>query len=265
MRQDKAQVTIMTMNLRFGLARDNENGWQHRKPMVEKLLNRYPSDFLGIQEVNHFQADFLVRALPGYGVMGQHNLSIDYWQSNLIFFHPSWQCLEQKHYFLSDTPNKSSKLPGSKWPRQCVIGLFEKGKERILLVNTHFDFDPLVQEKSAELVLSFLSEFPKGLPVVITGDFNANPGSLAHTLFKSHGFSGVFDNENITTFHEFEGKETGRQIDWILYREGVNPVFQQVVKDSFSNRFPSDHYPVRAGFDGLSSDESFNLKGKNGI
>ena len=38
MRQDKAQVTIMTMNLRFGLAKDNENGWQHRKPLVETLL-----------------------------------------------------------------------------------------------------------------------------------------------------------------------------------------------------------------------------------
>jgi endonuclease/exonuclease/phosphatase family metal-dependent hydrolase len=248
MEQDKAQMTIMTMNLRFGLARDGENGWEHRRSLVTQILKKYSADFLGFQEANHFQTDFLIRSLPGYRVLGQHNKTVDWWQSNLIFFHRSWQCLEQRHYFLSDTPDVTSKLAGSKWPRQCVIGLFQKEKDRIIVANTHFDFKAAVQEKSAKLVMKFLSEFPSDLPVVITGDFNANPGSPAHTLFKSKGFAGVFDNEPTTTFHGFEGKETGRQIDWILYRGGMVPIFQQVVKDSFSNRFPSDHYPVRACF-----------------
>lgn len=248
MRQDKARVIVMTMNLRFGLAQDGENGWRYRKPLVAKLLKKYPSDFFCFQEANHFQTDFLIRALPGYQVLGQHNKAIDWWQSNLIFFQPPWQCVEQKHYFLSDTPDVTSKLPGSKWPRQCVIGLFQKEKEKIIVVNTHFDFDLFVQEKTAKLVMGFLSEFPIGLPMVILGDFNSNPGSLAHLLFKAQGFDGVFDNEDITTFHGFEGKDTGKQIDWILYQGGLTPIFQQVVTDSFSNRFPSDHYPVRAGF-----------------
>jgi endonuclease/exonuclease/phosphatase family metal-dependent hydrolase len=248
MEQDKAQMTIMTMNLRFGLARDGENGWRHRKFLVDRLLKNYSADFLGFQEANHFQADFLIHALPGFKVMGQHNQSIDWWQSNLIFFHRSWQCLEQRHYFLSDTPGVTSKLAGSKWPRQCVIGLFQKEKYQILVVNTHFDFESSVQEKSAGLVMDFLSEFSADLPVVIMGDFNSNPGSPAHTRFKTRGFDGVFDNETTTTFHGFEGKDTGKQLDWILHRGGLIPVFQQVVTDSFSNRFPSDHYPVRAGF-----------------
>ncbi|MBU0970956.1 MAG: endonuclease/exonuclease/phosphatase family protein [Proteobacteria bacterium] len=249
MEKNKAQTTIMTMNIRFGLARDKKNRWQHRKSLVERVLKKYPSDFLGVQEVNHFQADFLKTVLPGYGVMGQHNTADDLWQSNLIFSHPSWQCLEQNHYFLSDTPKVLSKLAGSRWPRQCVIGLFEKNADRILMVNTHFDFDPLVQEESAKLVINFISNFPRALPVVIVGDFNANPGSPAHRLFKDRGFEGVFDKEPITTFHGFDGRKTGQQIDWILYQGGLVPVFQQVVSDSFSGRFPSDHYPVRAGFD----------------
>ncbi len=248
MRQDKTRVIVMTMNLRFGLARDGENGWQHRKPLVAELLKKYPSDFFCFQEANHFQADFLIRTLPGYQVLGQHNKTIDWWQSNLIFFCPPWQCLEQKHYFLSDTPDVTSKLPGSKWPRQCVIGLFQKEKEKIIVVNTHFDFDLFVQEKTAELVMGFLSEFPAGLPRVILGDFNGNPGSPAHIFFKARGFDGVFDNEAVTTFHGFEGRDTGKHIDWILCQGGLTPIFQQVITDSFSNRFPSDHYPVRAGF-----------------
>jgi endonuclease/exonuclease/phosphatase family metal-dependent hydrolase len=253
MGKDSAQTIMMTMNLRFGLAQDGENGWQHRKPLVAKLLEKYPADFMGFQEVNHFQADFLTRTLPGYEGVGQHNQALDRWQSNVIFFHPSWHCVEQRHYFLSETPKVTSKMPGSKWPRQCVIGRFQKEKKQILVVNTHFDFDPVVQEKSSRLVVEFLSKFPPDLPVVIMGDFNANPGSRAHVLFKSQGFAGVFDpvsDQRITTtFHGFEGRNTGKQIDWILYKGGVVPVFQQVVTDSFSNRFPSDHYPVRAGFD----------------
>lgn len=248
MRQDKAQLTMMTMNIRFGLARDGENGWQHRKFLVDKLIKKYPGDFFCFQEVNHFQADFLVRALPGYRVLGQHNKRIDWWQSNLILSHPSWNCLEQKHYFLSDTPTVTSKLSGSKWPRQCVIGLFRREKDQILVVNTHFDFAPGVQEKSAKLVMGFLSEFPP-LPIVIMGDFNSNPGSLAHVLFKTQGFEGAFDDEITTTFHGFEGTDTGKYIDWILYQGGLTPAFCQVVTDSFTNRFPSDHYPVRAVFD----------------
>jgi len=238
----------MTMNLRFGLARDGGNGWEHRKFLVAKLLKKYPADFWGIQEVNHFQADFLRRTLSGYRALGQHNLSFDRWQSNMIFFHPSWECLEQKHYFLSDTPDVTSKFADSKWPRQCVMGMFKKNKERIVVVNTHFDFLSSVQEKSASLIVKWLSKFSPGLPVLITGDFNANPGSRAHTLFKTHGFAGVFDEKITTTFHDFEGKDTGKQLDWILYRGGLSPVFSRVVKDSFSNRFPSDHYPVRAVF-----------------
>ncbi|MDA3917332.1 MAG: hypothetical protein PF690_10195 [Deltaproteobacteria bacterium] len=61
-----SQVTVMTMNLRFGLARDGENGWTHRKhldwilfrgglvPVFRQVvkyssLNRFPSDHYPVQ------------------------------------------------------------------------------------------------------------------------------------------------------------------------------------------------------------------------
>jgi endonuclease/exonuclease/phosphatase family metal-dependent hydrolase len=116
-------------------------------------------------------------------------------------------------------------------------------------VNTHFDFDPGVQAQSAGLVMDFLAAFPRDLPVIILGDFNAEPGSLAHERFRSQGFHLVFDHENITTFHGFTGKKTGKFIDWILYRGLLSLGSCQVITDSFSGRFPSDHYPVRAVFD----------------
>ena len=117
------------------------------------------------------------------------------------------------------------------------------------MANTHFDFNPRVQEKSAGLVMDFLSEFPKDLPVIVTGDFNCDPGSPAYEVFRNKGFGEVFENQNITTFHDFEGRATGKHLDWILFRGGLVPVFRQIVKDSYLNRFPWDHYPVQARFE----------------
>ena len=243
-----APVTVMTMNLRFGLANDGPHAWEHRKSLVAKVLDAYPCDFIGFQEVNHFQAEFVTRLLADHGYIGWYNKGLKWWQNCLILFDPSWQCLGHRHFFLSRTPDVPSMLPGSRWPRQCIIGWFKKKNRYLLCANTHFDFKSKVQQQSAGLVMEFLNYFPKGIPQIITGDFNATPGSPAHRCFKSNGFGLVMESRPVTTFHDFTGKKTGLHIDWILYRGGLSPVSEQVIQDSFNGLFPSDHYPVRSGF-----------------
>ena len=249
MDKHSAHLTVMTMNIRFGLANDGINKWNNRKALVEKILDQYPADFIGIQEANHFQAEFLTSVLPNHKFIGWYNKSVETWQSNLLFYHQSWQCRKHSHYFLSHTPDRTSKLEGAKWPRQCVIGLFKEGDRQLVAANTHFDFDIPVQTESATLTIDFLSGFPEKLPVFITGDFNCNPGSPAYNIFKTHGFSDIFEGENVTTFHAFEGRSTGEHLDWILYGKRLTPVSRHVIKDCFSNRYPSDHFPVIAKFE----------------
>ncbi len=243
-----ADITVMTVNLRFGLADDGDNRWSHRKHLMEQLLRRYPADLIGFQESNHFQTEFLSSILEGHHFFGWHNKSIERWQSDPIYYRKDWKCLRHKHRFLSETPEVESRLPGSKWPRQCVIGLFEWNGRQLIMANAHFDFDEPIQQRSAELLLGFLEDFPQNAPVIITGDFNAKPGSSAYTVFTAAGFSEVFENHYTSTFHEFTGKDTGYHIDWILYRGDLAPTNRKIITDSFDGRFPSDHYPVRAGF-----------------
>ena len=52
-----------------------------------------------------------------------------------------------RHYFLSETPDVESRLPGSKWTRECVIGLFQKWLFRMILASTHFDYAKKTEEK----------------------------------------------------------------------------------------------------------------------
>ena len=241
--------SIMTMNLRFGLARDGENRWECRKDIVEAFIERYRTDFIGFQEVNHFQAEFLAQRLEGYGHIGRYNRNLPWWQSNMIFYHKDWTCLGHRHHFISPHPDIPSKLEGSRWPRQCVVGWFEKEGQHLLAANTHFDFSPPVQAESAGLIMGFLERFPPGLPVVITGDFNADHRSSAFHTFQACGFNEVFQDHPPGTFHGYTGETDGQQhIDWILHRGGLHPGRARAMTFHRNGRYPSDHFPVQADF-----------------
>lgn len=242
------QIKVMTVNLRFGLADDGKHSWIHRKNVYPALFRTIDPDFIGVQEANDFQVEFLSKILKGYRFIGKRETSNKSWQHNIIFYKNQWVCRENKLYFLSETPLKESKLDESKWPRQCTIGLFENGKNRLIHANTHFDFKSSVQEKSASFVLDFLKDFPENLPTVITGDFNTSPDSHTYTLFMEHGFRDLFEKDHSSTFHGFTGKDLGGHIDWILYRGDLHGIEKKIIRDSFEGVYPSDHYPVVTAF-----------------
>ncbi len=248
MKTDPASFSVMTMNLRFGLARDGENRWDSRKAVVGEFLKQLRMDFIGFQEVNHFQADFLEKTLKGYSHIGWYNRNLPWWQSNMIFFHTDWTCLGHRHHFISRFPDIPSKMAGSRWPRQCVVGWFEKQGRTVLAANTHFDFTPAVQARSAGLVMTFLKQFPSELPMVITGDFNSGHDSSVFHTFQAHGFKEVFAEDPPGTFHGFTGKSDGRHIDWILYRGNIRPDSPRVLTFHKGTQYLSDHFPVTADF-----------------
>jgi len=239
--------TVMTMNLRFGLARDKANRWENRQPVVAEFLKENPADVIGIQEVNHFQAEFLEEVLSQYRCIGRYNRHLHWWQYNMIFYHRDWTCLGHRHHFISDFPDLPSKLEGSRWPRQCVIGWFDKKGCQIIAATAHFDFDAAVQARSAGLVTRFLDNFPPGLPTVVTGDFNTGHDSGAFRTFTTHGFREVFQDHPAGTFHGFSGRAEDH-IDWILYRNGITPDGAKIMTFHQGRQYPSDHFPVRAKF-----------------
>lgn len=245
----KTTFSVMSFNLRFGLADDGENSWVNRQHAFPELFKKITPDFIGVQEANNFQSSFMDRLLPFHSFTGMYQNAPKSWQDNQIFYHKNWKCLHSKRYFLSETPGIESKLPESKWPRQCIIGLFEKNQTKLIHVNTHFDFKENIQQKSTELVLSFLSDFPENIPVVITGDFNASPKSASHNIFLENDYQDVFEDNHSYTHHGFTGKQSGGHIDWILYKGDITPSSSEIISEQFTGIYPSDHFPVVASFD----------------
>ena len=56
-------LSVLTLNLRFGLADDGPDSWQYRKRCFTAFFEKYRADFMGFQEANDFQIDFIHKIL----------------------------------------------------------------------------------------------------------------------------------------------------------------------------------------------------------
>lgn len=253
----------LTLNLRFGLADDGHRGWTHRKSCFPTLFAAYAVDFMAFQEVNDFQAEYLLEILPDHHLIGQRHPAPGYWQNNIILYHKSWRCRTKAHFFLSPTPGIPSRFRKSRWPRQCTVGVFECGGRTLACVSTHFDFDRQVQVESARIIKRKLAELAPDIPIIIMGDFNTPAGSAVYLEFTGTGdpdtnenpadgpginmvpaeFGSPFKPPYPGTHHGYTGSPHGDQIDWILYRGGIAPTDWGVIQNLIEGIYPSDHFP----------------------
>ena len=249
--------SVLTLNLRFGLADDGPNNWQHRKKSFPVLFDTYQTDFIGFQEANDFQIDFLDNILKDYHYIGKRSPSPSFWQNNIIFYRKNWTCVYHEHFFLSPTPSVPSRYLKSLWPRQCTMGMFKKDHRQVICINTHLDFDASVQVKSARLILARLSHLPEDIPAILMGDFNTVPFSACYNVFTdSDGqpaiqapcFKDAFSQPFAGTRHGFTGHTDGDHIDWVLFRGNITVKHSRVVQDTFDNIYISDHFPLFAEF-----------------
>jgi endonuclease/exonuclease/phosphatase family metal-dependent hydrolase len=255
--RDGDPFSVLTFNLRFGLADDGPNSWKKRKHALAHLFAEDAADFIGLQEANDFQIQYVQELLPRHQMIGQRQPAPDFWQNNIILYGPDWTCLFCRHLFLSPTPDIPSRFRDSRWPRQCTIGMFEKSNRRLICINTHLDFEAMVQETSARIILAELSRLPRQVPAILVGDFNAVPGSTCYAVFTGSGAGGSSDCDGFKiiyskpypgTYHGFTGKTDGECIDWILYRGDILPEGFRVIRTHVHGVYPSDHFPIRSEF-----------------
>lgn len=256
-RSPAATFSVMTLNLRFGLAADGARAWRHRRPALGRFLEGHTCDFMTFQEANDFQIDFLAGCLPRHACVGRRDPAPPFWQNNVIFFRAPWRLDCWEHFFLSPTPDIPSRFPDSRWPRQCTLARFSDGRRELVCATTHLDFEAAVQVASAGIILSRTAAMADDRPVILTGDFNCSPASACHTVFTRSanragetpaGFQNALAPDFPGTFHGFQGGAGSRCIDWILYRGALAKDRAGVIPFAADPVHPSDHYPVVAAF-----------------
>ena len=267
----------MSFNVR-GAFRDalKKNAWRNRADLNIATIERYAPNAIGLQEAQRGNLDAYRKRLPRYthipGTKYGNTVPHDF---NTILYDPErLKPLDSGGFWLSETPERHSRGWQARVARSATWALFVlQGTHLCILhMNTHLDHisaparreaSKLIVEKTDEI-----SDRAGGDPVIIlTGDFNARPGSRTYKNFVEAGFvdtyhaAGTEDDEAANTFHAFRGAsyrdahpdQGPRRIDWILLQDPKGHLRIESHKiihdaDESSGLYPSDHYPILAEF-----------------
>ena len=252
----QAQLSLMTYNLRYPTPNDGADWWEYRKTEVAEMLNYYQPDVLGIQEGVDAQVRFLDSALVDYDYVG---VGRDDGQrggefSAIFYRRDRLTVLRHQTHWLSETPDRVSVGWDAAMERIVTAAelLDRERGDTLLVFNAHFDhIGPLARKNSAKLMVRLASEWnPRNHPVILMGDFNAEPGSAPIRVFTAT-FSDAFDSAELPSYGS-PGTFTGfnveqpqdRRLDYIFVKNCSVARHRHLDDRRRNGRFLSDHLPV---------------------
>ena len=257
---DPVALRVATFNLRFA-STNKPNSWPERRPVMRACIEEMAPDVMGTQEGVYPQLKDIAADLPAYEWIGLGRDGGSRGEFMAIFYRKArLEALEYDHFWLSDTPNVIASTNWGNTNRRMTtwVRVRERASGREFYVfNTHLDHAlRSAREKGALLIRQRVQEVAtNNLPVLLIGDFNAEPGKeKTYDLFLEGNFftdtwrtAHIRRNDDLDTFHNFKGAKKGSfRIDWILTRGPWECDANEVVVFSRENQFPSDHHPVLA-------------------
>jgi endonuclease/exonuclease/phosphatase family metal-dependent hydrolase len=260
-----ADLRAMTFNLRVPFLLDGTNHWGFRKGNLVKTIKDFNPDLLGTQECVAAQADYLREELPEYGFrgVGRDDGKRGGEMTAVFYRRDKFKELDHGYFWLSERPTvPGSKSWGAWFTRMCTWVKLQPldGSPAFCVFNAHLDnMSGRARVESARLMREKIAEYASGMPVIVTGDFNADAGTEPYQMLLAGDTLGVpqmlFDafrlanpkvNSDEGTRHDFNGKRGGNRIDWILVNGGFQPLHAEINHARSLIGYPSDHFPVQA-------------------
>lgn len=252
-----ASLTMMTFNLRYGLADDGLNSWEYRQNRVMSVIGNTAPHIIGVQEALEFQLDSIRVHFPEYVMVELGRDANGAGESTAIFYlENAFDLLDESTFWLSDTPETPSQSWGNRFNRICTWADFKRkdGGQQFSVLNTHLDHESQVaREKSVKLIKQRLERYPDAHPLVLMGDFNAGEDNPAIAILqeKKGEWRDTYrviapEAEEVGTFNGWLGETAGPKIDYIFVNEPWQVEHASIIRDHAGGRYPSDHFPVSA-------------------
>ncbi len=247
-------LQVMSFNVRTPADTAPGKRWEDRREGMVKLIREQHPEVIGTQELVQKQGEYLVAQLPGYRLFGASRSSGSGDEHmGVLYDSARLKVIESGDFWLSDTPEVPGSITwGNLMPRMVTWALFQRQADgqKFYLFNTHLPYreeDEARRVLGAKLIVSRLAQLPKDIPVVVTGDFNSEPGGTTYAAFTAaladaRRLATKVDGPRLT-FHNFTGTPTA-EIDWILVR-GFDVERFTTLDDKPGGVLPSDHYPVQ--------------------
>lgn len=256
------RLYVGTYNIRYNNPNDEKEGnaWTQRCSYLCDFINFEQPEIFGTQEVLVDQLNDLIKGLDGYDYIGiGRDDGKEKGEYAAIFYKKEQlRLLENGNFWLSTTPEKASLGWDAACIRICTWGKFQDISTgmQFLFFNTHMDHVGVIaRRESAQLILNQIKQLAKGVPTILTGDFNVDETDEVYQIFSHSGvLRDCYTNAlqrmaPIGTWNDFmQDSRSKARIDHIFVTSDFNIPHYAIFTNSYwlgkSRRNISDHYPV---------------------
>ncbi len=179
-------TTIEAMAKRFygGDTGHGDLPWSARLPEIRDRIIGYSPDLLGLQELETDTDIGAIVPLEKYTLVSYHLGSFQYGDAALLFKASRFEQLDSGQIWLGPKPNLPMSLGFSPLAMIRYINwvmLREKSTGfEFIFVNTHFDNASKNKEPSARLFHERIASLAKGMPIIVSGDFNTKANTTRY-------------------------------------------------------------------------------------
>ncbi len=244
-------MKVVTYNSRYDCIADGINRFENRKPFIKEKIEQEQPDIIGFQEVLPEMLAWYKTALEGYTVLGcARDADLTGETAAVAFKTNRFNLVEMETFWLSPTPF----VPGSRYkeqsicPRTCTVLLLHDLQTGLVfrVYNTHLDHEG---EEARVLGMTQILNSMKteklfaDAPVLLMGDFNAEPYEREITLCEEFGLVELTKNVDVT-FHDYGRRNPYIKIDYIFASPSLRCAEFKIWDEQKGEMYLSDHYPV---------------------
>ena len=252
-------LSVMTFNMRYDNPEDGQNNWRFRRERVAGVIKAQEVDVLGTQELLSNQFNDLSGLLSGYQGVGVGRLDgVESGEYCAVFFRKDrFTLLDSGTFWLSETPEVVGSLG---WDGACEriatwVVLRDRDGRELFFIDTHLDHvGQVARDEGVSLLMKRIETLSGGRPVILTGDFNSEPGSsvVDHVqkdcVLRDAKAIAAQRSGTDWSFSDFgQIPEAERPLlDYIFVSGDIEAVRYEVLPDTFDGGYVSDHAPVMA-------------------